>query len=164
MAKPEDNAFLTKISLVYLESTGWYEYNKNYKRNTNWGLRASCSMFGTTSETHCKEALQEQGTALGSARCSADYISKAVVELAEADDYFEFCKILRPKNLVSTSSPHCTSNQVSLDPGAANSYLQERYGATSRCFMARYRNKGINFTDFQAPYQPVCQTSRVIFC
>jgi hypothetical protein len=157
-ANYEINPKMTFITATYLESTGWYQINSDYIRNTNWGLRRGC-VFLSVINPFCTSDI-EYGE-IDIPRCSTDYMYKGVFETSSTTDVMEDCPILKPGNVfkVVTESDFCTSNHRTLTFNNVTDSYQESFGANSRCFMAQYSHKNVNSIDTSVKI-PVCHNAK----
>jgi len=159
-AKFDQNPIITKFTTTYLSSTGWYEIDEEYQRETNWGLRRGCNFFGTTPTTYCIADHEEYKWPIESSRCSIDYMLKGTVAISSDTDYMENCKTIVPMDKVGNDSVSCVSSDRGYAQDQTNAFLQETFGADSRCFMGQYRHKSVSI-DVEPIMQPVCQKAKV---
>lgn len=157
-ANYDQNPVITPFTTKYLDATGWYTIDPEYVRETNWAHRRTCDIIGTTSDDFCKGDLLEYKEALEKEICTFDNLAKGVVEVSEARDFMENCKIVRVRP--SDESNTCVSNLRSNHRVTSNIYKQEQFGPDSRCFMASYHHKNINLSD-EPPLEGVCQRTKV---
>jgi hypothetical protein len=148
------NPKITFITAAYLKATGWYQFDNDYVRNTNWGLRKGCT-FLAVSSPFCPN-VNEYGN-VDVPRCSTDHMYKGVFKASTGKDAMESCPILKPENVfsVTTESNFCTSNLRTLAFNNNTNSYQESFGANSRCFMAQYSHKNVNSLDTSVKI-PVC--------
>lgn len=157
-ANYDQNPIISQFTTRYLEATGWYTVDPEYIRETNWGHRRTCSFIGTSSDDFCQKTLPEYVEPLEKKICTFDNLGKGVVEVSEARDFMENCKVVRIQ--ASNESNLCISNLRSNEREISNIYKQEQFGPDSRCFMASYHHKNIALSD-APPLEAVCQRAKV---